>query len=106
MVPNSLVDGIRLDMDFPDLKINFELDGPSHKYPARARFDRARDEYLAVKKGYRVVRLPLYGSSVEAIVKAVHAEVMGAVEKLEDKQIQALYAPPVSGSGKSWTPKR
>lgn len=54
MVPNSLIDGIRLDMDFPDLKLNFELDGPTHKYPARARFDRARDEYLVVKKNYKV----------------------------------------------------
>jgi very-short-patch-repair endonuclease len=54
MVANSLIDGIRLDMDFPELKLNFELDGPTHRYPSRARFDRERDEYLSVKKGYKV----------------------------------------------------
>jgi len=54
MVPNALIDGIRLDMDFPELKLNFELDGPTHMYPSRALFDRERDEYLSVKKGYKV----------------------------------------------------
>jgi len=54
MVPNALIDGIRLDMDFPELKLNFELDGPTHMYPSRSLFDRERDEYLSVKKGYKV----------------------------------------------------
>jgi len=54
MVSNSLIDGIRLDMDFPELKLNFELDGATHSYPSRALFDKERDEYLSVKKGYKV----------------------------------------------------
>lgn len=32
---NALIDGFRLDMCFPELKLNIELDGPSHGYPAR-----------------------------------------------------------------------
>jgi len=31
MSGNSLVDGFRLDMNFPELKLNVELDGPTHK---------------------------------------------------------------------------
>jgi hypothetical protein len=46
---NILVDGFRLDMCFPEIKLNVELDGPTHRYPARLRFDRARDQYLQSK---------------------------------------------------------
>jgi hypothetical protein len=51
---NCLLDGFRLDMNFEDISLNVELDGPSHRYPARARYDRERDEYLKVRKGYEV----------------------------------------------------
>lgn len=54
LLVNSLIDGFRLDMNFPDLKLNVELDGPTHNYPARSRYDRSRDSYLTNKKGYQV----------------------------------------------------
>ena len=47
LLANSLVDGFSVSIsDFPDIKLNVELDGPTHKYPARARYDRSRDEFL------------------------------------------------------------
>lgn len=52
-IVNTLVDGFRLDMFFPDSMINFELDGPAHRYPSRAKYDKERDLYLN-KKGYKV----------------------------------------------------
>jgi hypothetical protein len=50
---NALVDGIRLDMLFPDISLNIELDGPAHRYPSRTRYDSERDAFLA-QKGYKV----------------------------------------------------
>lgn len=50
---NCLVDGFRLDMLFPDVKLNVELDGPTHKYAARLLADAQRDEYLE-NEGYQV----------------------------------------------------
>jgi hypothetical protein len=32
---NALVDGIRLDMQFPNAMLNVELDGPAHRYGVR-----------------------------------------------------------------------
>jgi hypothetical protein len=32
LISNNLRDGFRFDLDFPDLKLNIELDGPSHRY--------------------------------------------------------------------------
>jgi hypothetical protein len=57
LVSNVLVDGFRLDMFFPNAKLNIELDGPSHRFPARARFDAARDDYLRLKKGFQIHRI-------------------------------------------------
>jgi hypothetical protein len=31
IISNSILDGFRLDMEFPDIKLNIELDGPSHR---------------------------------------------------------------------------
>ena len=50
---NSLLDGFRMDFEFPLLKLNVQLDGPRHRYPSRARYDRERDEYIE-NKGYKV----------------------------------------------------
>lgn len=43
---NILKDGIRIDVFVQDINLAIELDGPSHKLPARARFDKERDEYM------------------------------------------------------------
>ena len=64
MISNTLVDGFRLDILFPKIKLNVELDGPTHRYPARARFDKNRDEYLVKMKGYTVHRIQLLGKKV------------------------------------------
>ena len=50
MIANALFDGFKLDMQFPSIKLNVELDGPTHQYPARKRFDAQRDEYLNIKQ--------------------------------------------------------
>jgi hypothetical protein len=50
---NTLVDGFRLNLCFPDVQLNVELDGPKHQYASRVRSDAARDAYLATK-GYKV----------------------------------------------------
>lgn len=95
MVSNAILDGFRLDMDFPEIKLNIELDGPSHKYPARKRYDRERDEYLSVKKGYQVSRIELTGKSVEEIAAAIDKVVNDRKKKygeILDRQAQLLYA--------------
>jgi very-short-patch-repair endonuclease len=95
MVSNAILDGFRLDMDFPDIKLNIELDGPSHKYPARRRYDRERDEYLTIKKGYQVSRIELTGKSPEDIAAIIDKTVTDrkvVYEEILDKQAQLLYA--------------
>eukprot|EP01041_Mallomonas_annulata_P003235 gene3235-6403_t len=91
LIPNSLIDGFRLDMNFPDIKLNIELDGPKHRHPARARFDMSRDDYLR-KKGYQVERLQLFGKSVDEMVAAISAIVQVRKEIVADKEIQQIYA--------------
>lgn len=51
---NVLIDGIRSDLLFMDIGLIIELDGPSHRVPARARFDQVRDEYLSKRLGFKV----------------------------------------------------
>jgi very-short-patch-repair endonuclease len=31
IVSNVIIDGFRLDLSFPNIKLNVELDGPSHR---------------------------------------------------------------------------
>lgn len=50
---NCLIDGFSLDMLFPEVGLNVELDGPSHKYAARMLADAQRDDYLQ-NEGYEV----------------------------------------------------
>jgi hypothetical protein len=54
---NVLIDGIRSDLLFMDIGLIIELDGPSHRVPARARFDQVRDEYLSKRLGFKVSSL-------------------------------------------------
>jgi very-short-patch-repair endonuclease len=92
MVANALMDGVRLDMHFPDIQLNVELDGPTHMYPARARYDQQRDEYVMIKCGLTVARVQLLGKSIEEVVAMVDKAVTAKKTKLEDEQIQSLYA--------------
>lgn len=92
MVSNTIVDGFRMDMLFPVIKLNIELDGPSHRYPARARFDRARDEYLVKRKGFTVHRIELFGKKVDDIIDEISALVSKAQDKKADAEIQSIYS--------------
>jgi len=91
LVSNALLDGFRMDLHFPSLKLNIELDGPSHRYPARARFDTQRDEYLRVATGVEVARIYMAEKSVDQLVKEVRALVEERKEKVADQEIQKLY---------------
>lgn len=53
VVINCLVAGFQLDMLFPDVQLNVELDGPTHKYAARMLADAQRDDYLQ-NEGFQV----------------------------------------------------
>lgn len=88
---NSLLDGFRMDFYFPSLNLNVELDGPSHRYPARARFDSQRDEYLRVQKGVTVARIYMAEKSVDQLTKELKALVDDRNEKVADLEIQKLY---------------
>jgi very-short-patch-repair endonuclease len=90
-IANSLVDGFRLDMFFPDINLNVELDGPTHMYPARARFDAARDAYLT-KKGIEVMRIKLFGKSVDKVIEVIQSRVDTRADKVEEEKIQKIYA--------------
>ena len=92
MIPNAIFDGFKLDMQFPSIKLNVELDGPTHKYPVRRRFDTQRDEYLSVKQGYLIVRVELDGKSVDEVVAEIDRVVKRRADALADREIQALYA--------------
>mmetsp|Transcript_9646 Transcript_9646/g.9440 ORF Transcript_9646/g.9440 Transcript_9646/m.9440 type:complete len:893 (-) Transcript_9646:375-3053(-) len=87
---NVIMDGFRLDLSFPEIKLNVELDGPSHRYPARARFDRARDRYMGAK-GFEVMRLQLIGRSVDDLVSQIIDRVDLRSEQQKDTEIQSLY---------------
>ena len=87
---NALLDGFRLDLVFPKVKFQIELDSPSHRIPARMRFDRIRDAYLANTYGYEVMRLQLAGRSVDDLVSQIHDRLMDKREVMLDQQIQAM----------------
>lgn len=89
---NDLVDGFRLDMNFPEIKLNVELDGPAHGYPARSRFDQLRDDFLREKKEYAVVRVPLVGQNTTEIISFIHKKVAERQDLFAEKEIQILYA--------------
>lgn len=92
VLANSLNDGFRLDMNFREISLNIELDGPKHRHPARQRFDLNRDSYLRAKKGYEVVRIDIENRKVEDVVSSIHDIVRKRMEKVEDAEIQKMYA--------------
>lgn len=91
MRPNCLLDGFKLDMHFPDIRMNVELDGPTHQYPSRKRFDKQRDEFLSVRRDYLVARIDLAGKSVDEIVSLIDRKVQRRVDAIADAEIQELY---------------
>lgn len=63
----------------------------SSRYPARARFDRARDRYITAK-GYDILRLQLIGRSIDDLVSQIKDKVDEKTEQFADRQIQQIYA--------------
>jgi very-short-patch-repair endonuclease len=53
-----IVDGLEMDIYFPDLKLNIELDGPSHLVKTTRSFNSKRDVHLQ-KKGIQVHRIDI-----------------------------------------------
>ena len=61
------------------------------RYPARARFDRARDRYITAK-GYDILRLQLIGRSIDDLVNQIKDKVDEKSEQVADLEIQQIYA--------------
>lgn len=61
------------------------------RYPARARFDRARDRYITAK-GYDILRLQLTGRSIDDLVNQINDRVQEKREAMADREIQSIYA--------------
>ena len=61
------------------------------RYPARARFDRARDRYITAK-GYEILRLQLIGRSIDDLVSQIKDRVEEKTEQMADREIQQIYA--------------
>ena len=71
---------------FPSFSFSFTF-----RYPARARFDRARDRYITAK-GYDILRLQLIGRSVDDLVNQINDRVVEKTEQQADREIQQIYA--------------
>ena len=75
-----------LPLIFPSFSFSF-----TSRYPARARFDRARDRYITAK-GYDILRLQLIGRSVDDLVNQINDRVVEKTEQQADREIQQIYA--------------
>ena len=73
---------------FPSFSFSFTS---TSRYPARARFDRARDRYITAK-GYDILRLQLIGRSVDDLVNQINDRVVEKTEQQADREIQQIYA--------------
>jgi very-short-patch-repair endonuclease len=72
-----IVDGLEMDLYFPALNLNVELDGPFHRTRTTRSFNSKRDEYLQ-KKGIQVHRINILrhtaSSAVQEIVNVLSFE--------------------------------
>jgi very-short-patch-repair endonuclease len=62
-----IVDGFEMDLYFPALDLNVELDGPFHRTRSARSFNSKRDEYLQ-KKGIQVYRVDVLRHTVSSAV--------------------------------------
>ena len=88
---NTIVDGFRIDFKFDNLDLNIELDGPTHRFPSRYRFDMFRDEYLRKEKKLTVIRILMGNKTVDEIVSEIRKVTVEMAEKTADLEIQKLY---------------
>lgn len=91
-VANGILDGIQLDLNFPTLKLNIELDSARHLYPAQRRQDMSRDEFLTVTKKYEVLRLDTSGKNVDQMVEQIEKIYSKRKELSEIQSVQQLYS--------------
>jgi hypothetical protein len=91
-VANGILDGIQLDLNFPALKLNIELDSARHLYPAQRRQDMSRDEFLTVTKKYEVLRLDTSGKNVDQMVEQIEKIYSKRKELSEIQSVQQLYS--------------
>jgi very-short-patch-repair endonuclease len=65
-----IVDGFEMDLYFPALNLNVELDGPFHHVRAARSFNSKRDEYLQ-KKGIQVHRVDILRHTASSAVQEI-----------------------------------
>lgn len=92
VIINAFCDGFRMDLWFPSLRLNVELDGPAHRYPARMRYDQLRDQLLTQKAEVTVRRVALFGRSIDDVVREIYQLVETAKDAQNERDVQRLYA--------------
>jgi very-short-patch-repair endonuclease len=65
-----IVDGLEMDIYFPDLKLNIELDGPFRRTWTTRSFNSKRDVHLQ-KKGIQVHRINILHSTESSVVHEI-----------------------------------
>lgn len=92
MKTNEFNEGFHMDMWFPELQLNIELDGPAHRYPARLRYDRMRDDFFRQKLNVLVRRVLLFGRSIDEVVEEIESIVASTGDVKAEKDIQSIYS--------------
>jgi very-short-patch-repair endonuclease len=65
-----IVDGLEMDIHFPDLKLNIELDGPFHRARTARSFNSKRDVHLQ-KKGIQVHRINILRRTTSSAIHEI-----------------------------------
>jgi very-short-patch-repair endonuclease len=65
-----IVDGLEMDIYFPDLKLNIELDGPFHRARTTRSFNSKRDVHLQ-KKGIQVHRINILRNTTSSAIHEI-----------------------------------
>jgi very-short-patch-repair endonuclease len=65
-----IVDGLEMDLYFPALNLNVELDGPFHRTKTARSFNSKRDEYLQIK-GIQVYRINILRHTATSAVHEI-----------------------------------
>jgi very-short-patch-repair endonuclease len=66
-----IVDGLEMDLYFPDLKLNIELDGPSHRARTTRSFNSKRDVHLQKKDDIKVHRINILHRKISSAVHEI-----------------------------------
>jgi very-short-patch-repair endonuclease/quinol monooxygenase YgiN len=77
-INTRIVDGLEMDLYFPALQLNVELDGPYHRTKAACSFNSKRDEHLQ-RKGIHVHRIDILGHTPGSAAEVI-ADVLFSLE--------------------------